>query len=156
MTEPADIARAFNEWTPGRKDLEIATLRARVDELERSLREIARMAAKLPSNGVGHDIYNCAVVTLAIRGNVPTPDPRDARIAEVEQAAIQWRLRMAELETEAQESDARIAVLEAALREARGDLKVLYMATGGEDADMMYLIGSVDERLRRILGEEPS
>ena len=135
---------------------DLAALRARVDELERSLREIARMAAKLPSNGVGHDIYNCAVVTLAIRGNVPALEPRDARIAEVEQAAIQWRLRMAELETEAQESDARIAVLEAALRDIERRGEAFRSAKKAIIADCVMDLDWCRQRARRALGEETS
>ena len=117
MTDAADIARAFNEWTPDRKDLEIATLRARVAELEGLIREFYEQWDGHPGCA-GCDVAMDTIERLAgVANSVPTTDPRDARIAEVEQAAIQWRLRVAELETEAQESDARIAELEAALRE---------------------------------------
>ena len=102
MTEPADVARAFNEWTPDRKDLEIAALRARVAELEAEragVDDFRLMLAKLVHrlrqrpDLPAKEMIEQAADLLARKGGASilrsTPDPRDARIAELEE---QYRL----------------------------------------------------------------
>ena len=138
---------------------DLAALRGRVAELEAVLAELARLKIHKDAFGKTDEYLRRQPaawerVRAAVNASAtPAPDPRDARIAEVEQAAIQWRLRMAELETEAQESDARIAVLEAALRE---------MVSSFEHAAVDHLgdrPGFQDDALaaaRRALGEETS
>ena len=150
---------------------DLAALRGRVAELEAVLAELARLKIHKDAFGKTDEYLRRQPaawerVRAAVNASAtPAPDPRDARIAEVEQAAIQWRLRMAELETEAQESDARIAVLEAALRElekaldarAAGTARPVYLAM--IDSGMSPLLLAVDEarrEARRVLGEETS
>jgi len=35
-----------------------------IEQLRNTMQDIARMAAKLPSNGIGHDIHNAAIGAL--------------------------------------------------------------------------------------------
>lgn len=142
-------------------DDDLATLRARVAELEGAIGAFAaafrRRFAKPSTDGIRQSAplrRELGELLVAKNGATPTPDPRDARIAEVEQAAIQWRLRMAELETEAQESDARIAVLEAALRDIERRGEAFRSAKKAIIADCVMDLDWCRQRARRALGEE--
>lgn len=68
--ETAEVARAFNEWTPDRKDLEIASLRA----------EVAVLKSALDPDDIGWHERLAAEIT-ALR----------ARVAELEAARDSYR-----------------------------------------------------------------
>lgn len=147
--------------TPEPSDARIAELTENYDRLAHAYCRVVGIAPDEPISDAGREAWQLVAHEAAVRG----VRHENARIAEVEQAAIQWRLRMAELETEAQESDARIAVLEAALRElekaldarAAGTARPVYLAM--IDSGMSPLLLAVDEarrEARRALGEETS
>lgn len=109
--ETAEVARAFNEWTPDRGDLEIAALRARIAELEEELR-LKTPRAWLQAAGRIDDMakmwrteswpnftaIECLeAAAAALRKDVESysagriPDPRDATIAVLEAALRECR-----------------------------------------------------------------